>query len=194
MEIGNQIKKYRTKLGMTQEELAEEIYVSRQSVSNWENNKNYPDLNSLIRLSEIFQVSLDHLIKGDWEKIKKEISKVDRKDFDKLSRNYAILLGLTILTPMPLSYFLDTVGIMIWVLIFAVSFYTALKVEKMKKKFDIQTYKEIIAFAEGDSLDEIAKAKEEGKRTYQKGFLAMIVALFTGLFSLAMIYVLMNFF
>ncbi len=194
MEIGNQIKKYRKEIGMTQEELSEEIYVSRQSISNWENNKNYPDLNSLIRLGEVFGVSLDILIKGDWEKMKKEISETDRKDFDQLSTLYAILFGLTILTPVPLFYFLDKLGMAIWGILFAVSFYTALKVEKMKKTLDIQTYKEIIAFSEGDNLDEISKAREEGKRSYQKIFLALLVAIFTGLFSLGMMYLLMKFF
>ncbi len=57
MELGNQIKKYRNELEISQEKLAEKIYVSRQSVSNWENDKNYPDINSLIRLSEVFSVS-----------------------------------------------------------------------------------------------------------------------------------------
>lgn len=194
MEVGNQIRKYRKQLEMTQEELAEEIYVSRQSISNWETNKNYPDLNSLIRLSEVFEVSLDLLIKGDWEKMKKEVSTTDRKDFDKISTAYVILLGLTIFTPVPLFYFLDTVGAMIWGLLFSVSLYMALKVEKMKKAFDIQTYKEIIAFAEGKNLDTISKAREEGKRSYQKVILALATATFTGIISLILMYFLMNFF
>lgn len=194
MEIGNQIKRYRKESRKTQEELAEEIYVSRQSISNWENNKNYPDLNSLIRLSEVFQVSIDHLIKGDWEKMKKEISQADQKDFDKLSTIYVVLLGLTMFTPVPLSYFLGKIGTIIWGLLFTVSFYTALRVEKMKKTFDIQTYKEIIAFSEGDSLDEISKAKEEGKRNYQKAFLAILTALITGVFAFTIYYILTKFF
>ena len=58
MELGRQIKKYRGELGLSQEMLAEKIYVSRQTVSNWENDKNYPDINSLLRLSEVFVVSI----------------------------------------------------------------------------------------------------------------------------------------
>ena len=70
MELGNQIKKYRNQLNMSQDELAEKIYVTRQTISNWENEKNYPDVHSLIRLSSLFEVSVDELIKGDLEMMK----------------------------------------------------------------------------------------------------------------------------
>jgi transcriptional regulator with XRE-family HTH domain len=66
MEIGKQIKKYRSEMEVSQEELAERIFVSRQTVSNWETDKNYPDLKSLVLLSSLFGVSLDLLI-GDGE-------------------------------------------------------------------------------------------------------------------------------
>ena len=59
MNLGSQIKKYRSELSMSQDELAEKLFVSRQSVSNWENDKTYPDIKSLLLLSEVFQVSLD---------------------------------------------------------------------------------------------------------------------------------------
>ena len=44
MELSKQIKKYRTETNLSQEELADKIYVSRQTISNWENEKNYPDI------------------------------------------------------------------------------------------------------------------------------------------------------
>ena len=58
MELGEQLKAYRQKVPLSQEELANRVYVSRQTISNWENNKTYPDVNSLVLLSEVFQVSL----------------------------------------------------------------------------------------------------------------------------------------
>ena len=70
MELGKQIKKYRNEFDISQDELAEKVYVSRQTISNWENDKNYPDINSLLRLSEVFHVSIDILIRGDIEEIK----------------------------------------------------------------------------------------------------------------------------
>ena len=67
MELGKQIKKHRQEVQLSQEKLADRVYVSRQTISNWENDKSYPDVNSLVLLSEIFQISLDNLIKGDIE-------------------------------------------------------------------------------------------------------------------------------
>lgn len=65
MEIGSRLKKARTEMGLTQERVAEEIGVSRQSVSNWENNRSYPDIISVIKLSDLYSVSLDELLKED---------------------------------------------------------------------------------------------------------------------------------
>ena len=69
MELGRQIRKYRTEANLSQEELAEKVFVSRQTISNWENDKSYPDIKSLVLMSEIFEVSIDNLIKGDLERI-----------------------------------------------------------------------------------------------------------------------------
>ena len=63
MQVGNQIKKYRDQLHLSQEQLAEKIYVTRQTISNWETNKSYPDIHSLVLLSQIFNVSIDQLVK-----------------------------------------------------------------------------------------------------------------------------------
>ena len=54
MELNAQIKKYRTELNLSQEELAEKVYVTRQTISNWENGKSYPDIHSLLLLSSLF--------------------------------------------------------------------------------------------------------------------------------------------
>lgn len=115
MELGKQIKKYRGELGFSQEVLAEKIYVSRQTVSNWENNKNYPDINSLLRLSEVFGVSIDILIKGDVEKMKEEIRQQDRQQFEMDSYIFSALMLATLLTPVPLLHYLDNLGIALWV-------------------------------------------------------------------------------
>lgn len=70
MEIGSKLKNARTKAGLTQEKVAEEILVSRQTVSNWENEKSYPDIISVIKLSDLYNVSLDILLKGDEDMMK----------------------------------------------------------------------------------------------------------------------------
>lgn len=173
MELGKQIKKYRTKFELSQDALAEKVYVSRQTISNWENDKSYADVNSLLLLSEVFQVSIDILIKGDIEVMKEQIQTQDQKSFDKLSKIYGILFIGVVVLPIPLVHFLNYVGTAIWVMLFAATIYYAIKVEKQKKHFNIKTYKEIIAFTEGKSLNEIDQIKEKGKRSYQKVILAL---------------------
>lgn len=70
MEINEVLKKRRKELSMTQEQVAEKIFVSQKSVSNWENNKNYPDIESLIRLAHLYDLSLDHLLLEDSDIVK----------------------------------------------------------------------------------------------------------------------------
>lgn len=184
MELGQQIKKYRGELQLSQEELAERVYVSRQTISNWENDKSYPDVKSLVMLSEIFHTSVDTLIKGDLETMKEQIKAEDISNFKRMNTIFSILFICAIVLPIPLYEFLGVVGIILWVILFAVTMYFAIIVEKQKKKFDMQTYKEIVAFYEGKKLDEIDKAREEGKRPYQKVVLAIISGLVTVMFVL----------
>ena len=65
MEIGRKLKEVRIKSNLTQEQVAEELFVSRQTISNWENEKSYPDIISIIKLSDLYSISLDELLKGD---------------------------------------------------------------------------------------------------------------------------------
>ena len=184
MELGKQIRKYRNELSLSQDELAQRIFVTRQTISNWENDKSQPDINSLVLLSEVFKTSIDNLVKGDVEEMKEQISKEDKSHFVKLGNLYNIMFILMIVSPIPLAHFFSFAGIGIWVVLVAVTFFLALLVERQKKKFDVYTYKEIIAFLDGKKLDEIAKAKEEAKRPYQEAVLALgfgVLALIIGL-------------
>ena len=167
MEIGSQIKKLRNALGLSQEELAEKIYVTRQTISNWENEKSYPDIHSLLALSSIFEISLDQLIKGDIEIMKQEISKEEVRRFNRMGRLFAVLFFASIIIFVPLVVFLKIPGIIIWAIFYMVTLVVAFRVEKLKKSNDIHTYKEIVAFSEGKTLDEIQKQREIGKRPYQ---------------------------
>lgn len=179
MEISTQIKKHRAELGLSQEELAQQIYVTRQSVSNWETGKTYPDLQSLLRMSDLFHVSLDQLIKGDVETMKKEIDQAEIKKFDRYGSIYTVLLLVTIIAPVPLVRWLRWWGFLPIAGLFAVTMYYALKVEKIKKANDISTYKEIVAFSEGRRLDEMEAQREIGKRPYQKVLAGVLCGLIT---------------
>lgn len=81
MKLETRLKQRRNTLQMTQEEVAEKIHVSRQTISNWENGRNLPDINSLILISKIYAISLDELMKGDPKMVKKLDEKIKRGKF-----------------------------------------------------------------------------------------------------------------
>lgn len=64
MDFADKLQSYRKQRGMSQENLAEAIGVSRQAVSKWESGQSYPEMEKMVALSELFQVSIDHLVKG----------------------------------------------------------------------------------------------------------------------------------
>ena len=173
MELGKQIKMHRQEAELSQEELANRVYVSRQTILNWENDKSYPDVNSLVLLSEIFQISLDKLIKGDIGVMKEVIQKEEIEKMKRSGRIYTIMLIVTVVSAVPLFMWLGVWAFIPWGIIWAISMYFALKIEKVKKDNDVQSYKEIVAFSEGKLLDDIQKQCEIGKRPYQKNLLVI---------------------
>lgn len=193
MELHTQIRKYRTNLNLSQEELAEKIYVTRQTISNWENNKNYPDIHSLLLLSSLFNISLDQLIKGDIKIMKEEINKSELQKFNRDGAIFSLLLVILIVSAVPLGVFLGYYGLAITGILFVISMYFALKIEKFKKRNDIQTFKEILSFTEGKRLDEIEKAQEYGKRPYQSILSALACAVIGFMVSMIFVWLLKSF-
>lgn len=193
MELNTQIKKYRAKMNLSQEELAEKVFVTRQTISNWENSKNYPDIHSLLLLSSLFNISLDQLIKGDIDIMKEEIKESELHKFNRNGSIFTILLIITIISFVPLTIFLNIYGLIISILLFIITFIYSLKVERFKKQNKVQTYKEIVAFTEGKRLDEIEKNQEYGKRPYQQILLMLGSALITLFISLLLLWLLKPF-
>lgn len=183
MELGQQLKAHRKELGISQDELAEKIFVSRQSISNWENNKTYPDIHTLLLLAETFGISLDELIKGDVEEMKEEINAQERAGFNRDSVCFAIFGIVTVLSIAPLYAFLDYIGCLIWALIVGVAGYFCGRVELYKTMFDIQTYKEILAFQQGADLSTLSAVRAERnvvKHRASKAVMAIASALIGG--------------
>ena len=180
MEIGKQIRKYRTEQNLSQDDLADKVYVTRQTISNWENDRNYPDIRSLVLLSSVFGISLDILVKGDLEQMKEEIKTEDIRKFKHYNHVlYALMAGMVILS-IPLLKYLKEWGIAISGLWCAVTLWWSYRVEKLMKEHDIHTYKEIVAFMDGQRLDEMEKNQEIGKRPYQR-FLLCVASFLIGL-------------
>ena len=185
MDIGLQIKKFREQQKISQEELAFKIFVSRQTISNWETNKSCPDVKSLITLSNIFNVSLDNFIKEDIKEMREVVEKATIKKFNVISVVFLIELVVVAVSAYPLFSIKGNIGIIIWLCLFAITLYTASKIEKFKKSYDIQTYKEILAFIDGKQLTHDETQQEIGKRNYQK----IIFAFIAGVITLAICFV-----
>lgn len=176
IDIGSKIKTLRLSKSMTQEQLAKALHVSAQAVSKWENGKSYPDIHSLLLLSALFDVSLDQLIKGDLETMKQEVNAADVRAMNRDGIIYTVLLAATIILPVPLIKWFGLYGLIPELLLWGSAMYFALRLERIKKANNVQSYREILAFSEGKRLDEIEQKVEAGKRPYQKVLLALLTA------------------
>lgn len=164
MDISNQIKKRRTAMGLSQEELADRIYVSRQTISNWETDKTYPDVQSLLLLSVLFDTTIDVLVKGDLEMMEKTVASADAKKMRILGIGMFALLLLMI--PFALA------GIMAWgpfgfllgLVPWAASIVVAVVLERMKIENDVQTFREILAFQKGETVDRTTRTNRARTR------------------------------
>lgn len=178
MELSKTIKKLRNEKGWSQETLAERAYVSRQTISNWENEKSLPDVHSLLILSDIFSVSLDELIKGDVEAMKETVKKEDAKTLG--NTNWIGIIGflLLIFGVTPLFEYGGEVGRVLAGLLAGVLsvciFMSFHKSERIKQENDIRTKREWLAFMEGSTLDDIENQREQEKRTSQKRLLIAV--------------------
>ena len=180
MELGKTIKRLRTEQNWSQETLAEQAYVSRQTVSNWETEKSYPDVHSLLILSDLFGVSLDELVKGDVEIMKNTVQNEDAKTLKRLhwlgiGSLFALMFGVTALV----EYGGEVgrlLGCMLAGVLAVVIFLAFHKMEQFKEQNDIQTYREVLAFLHGETLDDIEKQQERAKRsTRKKLYIGVIV-------------------
>ena len=183
MELGKQLVHYRKKMNLSQEELAEKIYVTRQSISNWENDKTYPDIHSLLLLSHIFQVTLDTLVEGDLETMKMIVQKKDLEQVDKDTKWMLWGMVLTSISAYPLFYYLGWWGVPVFLLEWTITMRFALRIEKFNKVYDVQTYRQIVAITNGETLDTIQRAEERGKYPYQKVLLVLVFTLASGLLA-----------
>lgn len=191
MALPEKLYTLRKKSGLSQEQLAEALNVSRQAISKWEGGKSYPDIHSLLLLSALFDVSLDQLIKGDLETMKQEVNAADVKAMNRDAIIYTVLLAATIILPVPLIKWFGLYGLIPELLLWGSAMYFALRLERIKKANNVQSYREILAFSEGRKLDEIEQKVEAGKRPYQKLLLVLLTAGITLLVSMVLSWLLL---
>lgn len=141
MRIADKIKNARIKNEYTQEQVAENLLVSRQTISNWENGKSLPDIVSIIRMSELYGLSLDELMKGD-ETLMKKIERDARSvKAEKKIVKFAwisILIGTILIIPGEIfegNPFIDFMnGALPWVLLGLMFLFAILYLNKEEKE------------------------------------------------------------
>lgn len=181
MEIGDKIKGFRKVHKLSQEDLADKIYVSRQTVSNWETNKRYPDIQNLILLSVIFDVSVDELIKGDLDAMKAKLS--DKKTNVTMSvYTYVMMLAALLgAISMGLVFYFEqsTFIIVVPIVCFTIMLFSSFKVEQLKNSKNLKTFAEIVAFTSGENVEEQRQKRNRSADMLEK---VMIVGGFIGVF------------
>lgn len=171
MQIGAQIKRHRAELALSQDGLAAKVYVSRQTISSWETGKTYPDVQSLLLLSEIFGVTVDDLVKGDLDTMSKTID----SDVALMNRLGLVMMGFLLLMIACLVWL--TVQMTVWdwgfaqtaptillaLTMWGVAMFAAVWAERIKRNRDLVTYHEVLAFFRGEPVD---RDTERGRRAH----------------------------
>lgn len=195
MDIGKRIREYRKIYNLSQEQLADKIFVSRQTVSNWENNKTYPDIQIIVSLSILFNVSLDELIREDLEEMKMKIS---NNKVTKRANIYSLImicstilasLSIGLVVALPESKFIWIVP----VTLFLPALWSSFVLEKFKRNNDLKTYKEILAFSQNKDVEVLRKKRDARRTRIEKGIIVLGYAGLTLLICLMAIFI-ANFF
>jgi len=173
MNFSKQLKKYRELNNLSQEALAEKIYVTRQTISKWENDRTYPDIHNLIALSILFDISLDELVKGDVKTMKSEVSKSNWNFWIWSMGLSMILTPLSI--PIVLKY-LDTKGLIISFVLACWLILSSIKLEQLKKVNNLKNYAQIVAFIEGNKIPD-SEPKFIDKHKIIFSFISAIIAI-----------------
>lgn len=159
MEPGSHIKEHRKELGLSKDDLAERIYVSRQTISNWECARTYPDVQSLLLLSNVFGVTVDSLIKGDVETMAQVMDAAVKK-YNNLSTVAVVsaaiflLLGIWGAFQYEWGWGEHTTPTVVFALVaLFVMLIAFANLERLKKQHDLTTYREVLAFSRGEHVD-----------------------------------------
>ncbi|MDR9867994.1 helix-turn-helix transcriptional regulator [Lactococcus cremoris] len=178
MIIGQRIKEYRKIYNLSQDDLSEKLFVSRQTISNWETGKTYPDIQIIISLSLLFNVSLNELIEEDMEEMK---MKVKNNKERKYSEFYALVMIIsTILaalsTGLVIAFPKYNILIFVPIILFIPGIWSAFLLEKFKKNNDLKTYKEILSFSQNKEMSTLRENRNFTKLYIEK---FLIVSCFT---------------
>lgn len=183
MDLGKHVKEHRARLGMSQEQLAEAIFVSRQTISNWETDRTYPDVQSLLLLSNLFEVSVDELIKGDVMEMKAVLT-AEAKRMNRLGAIMAVC-GIAAVVWAVVTVIMDLswpVILIPFIVLFVPAAVSATMVEKTKHDNELFTYRAVEAFMRGEDPDVAnERNRKAGRLWWIKLAAKTVVAAFVGL-------------
>lgn len=154
MELARRIKEHRARLGMSQADLARALFVTRQTISNWETSRTYPDAQSLLLMSGLFGVSVDSLLKDDSQEMREALAAGSRK----MNRLGAVMaaFGLACVAWVVVGIALDWDTALIAVpaaALFAPAMCAAFLVDKMRHDNQLFAYQSVLAFLAGEDPD-----------------------------------------
>lgn len=154
MELARRIKEHRARLGMSQADLARALFVTRQTISNWETSRTYPDAQSLLLMSGLFGVSVDSLLKDDSQEMREALAAGSRK----MNRLGAVMaaFGLACAAWVVVGIALDWDTALIAVpaaALFAPAMCAAFLVDKMRHDNQLFAYQSVLAFLAGEDPD-----------------------------------------
>ncbi|GAK48558.1 hypothetical protein LOSG293_370160 [Secundilactobacillus oryzae JCM 18671] len=160
MKIGEHLREIRGQFGYSQEDVADRIHVSRQTISNWKNEHSFPDIQSLLLLADLYQLTLDDLIKGDLDMIE------SKKTIRKLILNTVGLMVMVVLSCLVL-YFWQTVPLtgaltlILYGICWLIGIYFAWKVYRIQGQKDIWTMAEIRYYMKTGQLKKSRNRKRQ---------------------------------
>lgn len=156
MDIGNQIREHRQRLGLSQDELAQRLYVSRVTISHWETGRTLPDVQSMLLLANLFGTTIDEMVRGDVDEMREMVEKNEQQ-----RKAFAIALGAVEVTVIAVLAFMATAGrdyldsalrLLLAVLVLA-SAVVVLVARRQEGGCDARSAAELLGAASGDPVE-----------------------------------------
>lgn len=205
MKVSEQIRQKRTDKGLSQDELAKAVYVTRQTLSNWETGKTYPDVQSLLLLSDALDTTVNELVEGDISLIR-ERALADQRALNIYAWIMAGAVVLAILFAVGLTVAWtepsgvgrmskgDLAAIAVFAPLYLVAMVAAGAAERIKRRNNVVTYREISAFMEGTRPEHIERDSRHFSRSHPvpAALLKVLAGAVTGAVLLGGAYALMK--
>ena len=156
MDVGNQIRERRQALGLSQEELAQRLYVSRVTVSHWETGRTLPDVQSMLLIANLFGTTIDELVRGDVDEMREMVEKNERR-----TKTFAVALAaveVVVVTSLAVTavagrdYLEPVLRLLLAVLVLAFSLVT-LVARRVEGGDEAKSAAELLGAATGDPVE-----------------------------------------